>query len=266
MRGLLFAWVVVFLWWNFVYDPRPKCVSSAYENGDGFGSHVQTMFQVVGEAWKRRVPYCLSFPRAMEHTNRTAELYALTGFVFNDRESCLKCRHQYIRDFGMKIPAKDFFTRDMIRRFQDTYVGLSGTPRMFATPNHTHVVVHFRVRNAVDNRDQRWDFSALRDVMNDVRSRYPRPLFHVVTQTPVDGRRMWMRLMNECRRYRDCVLELDGDVVETYDAMVRAPVLVTANSAFSYTAAWFNKNGDVYYLPYHQGPFPWWRFVGGAGA
>lgn len=250
------------LWTLLVFHRGPsgdKCVSSAYENDDGFGNHVQTMFQVYGESMARQVPYCLRFPFKMAHTNASRALYNLTGFEFLPSTStkCDRCRWQYLRDFGMKIPASDFFTAPMLRRIQQTYRGLPHQPKMFAAPNRTHVVLHFRVRNAHDVRNQYWDFQLLRRIMDDVRERYPRPLFHVVTQTPGQGPNVWRRLLYSCL---DCVLELDGDVVETYDAMVKAPVLVIAGSAFSYTAAWFNRN-DVYYVSYHQGPLPSWRLV-----
>ena len=56
------------------------------------------------------------------------------------------------------------------------------------------------------------------------------------------------------------VFQLNGTIEETFHSFVRAKVLVTAKSTFSYSAALLNEN-EVYYIPWWHKPLKHWKII-----
>jgi hypothetical protein len=56
------------------------------------------------------------------------------------------------------------------------------------------------------------------------------------------------------------VFQLNGTIEETFHSFVRAKVLVTAKSTFSYSAALLNEN-EVYYIPWWHKPLKHWKTI-----
>jgi len=89
-------------------------------------------------------------------------------------------------------------------------------------------------------------------VMSRIRNDYPgrHIRFHIYSQGVEDDFR---ELVSE-----NTVFHLNEKVIDTFNDLVFADVLVTTRSSFSYTAALLNSK-DIYYLPFWHPPRAHWK-------
>lgn len=234
---------------------QENCVTVDGRNfNDGFGSQMQTYTSVATKAYHMNIPPCIPMPQSAEHLDADTriKIFTVTGFKFQTKEICAKCSIIQAHIFGER---DKYYDPPYVKMFQDLYIPVSSSPPKFFKPGKTNVAFHFRVMNKFDNRDQGWDFQRLLRIMNKIRADHSDAHFLLFTQISIRAAEPWRPLLAP-----DVEVLIDTPVIETFDAMIRAPVLITANSAFSYIAALYNR-GEVYYIEKDMQPLADWKII-----
>ena len=116
---------------------------------------------------------------------------------------------------------------------------------------HTHVAVHVRRHNKEDNRIEGTNTpdEYYINIINNIRLKYSNCKFHIYSQGNISNFSSFIA--------DDTVLHLDEDVLDTFNGLVFADILVTSASSFSYVAAMLT-NGLVYYKTFWHTPSKNW--------
>lgn len=117
--------------------------------------------------------------------------------------------------------------------------------------NYTNIAIHIRVHNKCDTEHpdstkefgNRYtlNFNNYNNLIIKLKKKYKNPLIHIFTQDS-----------NEFDDLKDVIFYKDTDVFFTLHHLIKADVLVTAKSSFSYLAALYNENEVIYINFWHN--------------
>ena len=125
----------------------------------------------------------------------------------------------------------------------------------YSTPKpntKTSIALHIR-RGDVDKKthpDRYTDNNKYKKIIRFLLKTYPDDIITIFSEGSIHD-------FHDLQQDR-VVFQLNGTIEETFHSFVRAKVLVTAKSAFSYCAALLNEN-EVYYIPWRHKPLKHWK-------
>jgi hypothetical protein len=248
-----------------------NCVAAAYAPKDGFGSQLQVMYTIIAEAAWRGQKACLrSVSRMHAAPKDIPVLLGMTGFVFQNFSACDGCSVVFRKHFRFKRDTSSrhlYFNSSVLSLFRAMYsppagVSLQEKPSWFQDcVECTSVAVHLRVYNSFDTSTRpKYNFDKYKSRIEHIRASFPRPRFYLFLQTPKNATdEPWLPLLPHLPQ-NDTVILLDTDTPKTFDAMVRADVLVQSSSSFSYMAGYLREK-NVYYFSKDLGALDYWTVV-----
>jgi len=122
--------------------------------------------------------------------------------------------------------------------------------------NYTNIAIHIRVHNKFDTEppDSSQEFGArytlncnqYKELIINLKKKYKNPLVHIFTQES-----------QEFDNIDGVIYYKDTDAFFTLHHLIKADVLVTAKSSFSYLAALYNENEVIYVNFWHKPLIHW---------
>lgn len=117
--------------------------------------------------------------------------------------------------------------------------------------NKFNIVIHIRVFNYCDDKHEennyynnigRFEFTEnyYIDLINKLQLLYPDGIIHIFSQ------KLFYHKYNNLCNLSNIQLHIDCDTFETFYYLTKANLLITARSAFSYLAGYYNENKVVY--------------------
>lgn len=221
---------------------------------DGFGAQFQDILWAMLYTENSGNKFKFSEPASFEHNydndvNFTKKLIDYMGFKNYNPDGqvtkILKIQDTYpvvqrnldffLNSLSLKIYKNKFFS-DKINPY-DT--------------NYKNIAVHVRRHNKEDNRIQGTNTpdEYYINIINNIRLKYSNCKFHIYSQGEP--------LKFSSYLADDVVLHLDEPILDTFNGLVFADILVTSASSFSYVAAMLT-NGQVYYKTFWHTPSKNW--------
>lgn len=178
--------------------------------------------------------YCIKSETVNGEINNTSENLAY-DFVQKNMD--------YVFNSKAFLLYKKFFYKDKVNRFNKEYM---------------NVAIHIRKLGNFERENGRFRAGThdipdeyYLDKMNLIRNKYDdkNVLFHIYSQGTTE---MFKNFM-----YDDTVLHLNEKILDTFNDLIFADILVTCRSSFSYLAGLLSNN-QVYYLTFWHPPLNHW--------
>jgi len=238
---------------------------------DGFGSQFQTLICSIIYIENTGNTFVYTDINSIEHTTNTK------NNSYNDIIEYMNIKKNYINlsqidnkedvqictihnayntiesniEYYYNTPAfnklKQFFYKDKFNKFDNNYI---------------NVCVHIRKFNSSDpvdclyeNGQPSWRFinnSYFLDRIKNIREKYyyKNLKFHIYSQGNIDDFKEFIA--------NDTILHLNTSIIDTFNDLVFADILVTSPSALSYVAALLSE-GEIHYKAYHHRPRQHWH-------
>lgn len=219
------------------------------EKNDGFGSQLHRRMSAIAFAEYHNKTYVHLPYKEMQHNYennidypRQLELFSNIGLGSPLREDLeendIYEREDYRYYTDENIDA--YYNKKVFQLFKNNYYSTSKPCIPYFDENYINVAVHIR-RGDVTNTGPmgRWmcDEHYL-SAMQRIRKEHKKVFFHVFSEGNKDQFvKFWAK---------DVQFHLNGDIEETFHALVIADILLTSKSAFSYSAALLSE-GIIYY-------------------
>lgn len=178
--------------------------------------------------------YCINANSIKENINSSYE---------NKSYQIIQSNMESVFNSEVFLSYKDFFYKDKISRFNKEYI---------------NVAIHIRKLGNFEKENGRFRAGThdipdeyYLDKMNLIKNKYidKKILFHVYSQGNPE---MFKNFM-----FDNTILHLNEKILDTFNDLIFADILVTCRSSFSYLAALLSNN-EVYYLTFWHPPLNHW--------
>lgn len=221
---------------------------------DGFGSQFQDTLWAMLYTENSGNKFKYTRPKKFEHNYNNDEKFTekLVNYMKFDEynpdgpiDKALKHEDTYGNiqsSFDKYLNSKSFF------KYKKIFYSDKSSPYDKA---YTHVAVHVRRKNKDDNRIEGTNTPDLYylNIIDIIRRKHSNCKFHIYSQGDISNFSAFIA--------DDTIIHLDDDVLNTFDGLVFADILVTSASSFSYVAAMLT-NGIVFYKKFWHVPSNKW--------
>jgi hypothetical protein len=238
-------------------------------NGDGFGSQFQYLVSILLICYRNGYQFAYNKLTSMEHNyendpdfmEKMENLMNLRPHFISFDDAVLQDAYitiydmtaKYVIDNNINDYARDEYLDQIKTMFWANKNRNAVFPQIEGEPKTTHVAVHIRRLNSVDNRTTGTDTpdQFYLDAIQRVRNEHPdlKLMFHIYSQGSLDS--------FQCYVAEDTVLHIDESIETTFIGMVASDMLITSFSSLSYIAA-FLSDGIIYYHPFWHPPRSTW--------
>jgi hypothetical protein len=208
---------------------------------DGFGAQYYAVMTGVVYCMNRGYEYVHTPFNSMQHGLNPLDMNEFVGFDNHVPDTTTLTFPIISKVHNCKNP-EEYFTQDAVKYLRNLY---HTVPKPKPCPYD--VAIHIRRGDVTEKSTNRWkDNEFYKQMLDNMLPDYTIGIYS-------DGNES--DFVDLCRDGVD--FKLNYDVKKTYHELVTAPILVTAKSDFSYTAAILSEN-KICYVPGWRAPFSAW--------
>ena len=127
-------------------------------------------------------------------------------------------------------------------------------PLKFYNKNDFNIAVHVRRGDVspINNSERYTSTEQIINIINNLKKIYPHGIIYIFTEINEENKNEFDSILNDTIK-----LKANEDVIDTFNHLIKADVLVLGKSSFSYLAGLYNKN-IVYNLEFWHKSMPNW--------